>query len=85
MDNEVNFTGFKLGLKAGMERINSSYNEIYGGRQNGVLPTATTFIDVYLRDDLPWETETDGHGNILLYVRAATAPSRDFFLSTAAS
>jgi hypothetical protein len=84
MDSEIKFASFKMGLETEMERINSSYKGIYGDIPN-VLPTAKTYTELYLNDDLPWENETYGQGNVLRYIRAASAPSRDFFLSTAAS
>jgi hypothetical protein len=40
---------------------------------------------LYLKDDLPWVNETDRQGNVLRYIRAVSAPSRDLFLSTASS
>jgi hypothetical protein len=83
MDAESKFAAFKLGLETEMERIDSSYREIYGNRPD--VPTAKTYTELYLNDDLPWETETNGHFRPLRYIRAASAPSRDLFLSLAAS
>jgi hypothetical protein len=84
MDNETKFAAFKLGLESEMERINSSYQEIFGDRPEE-LPTAGRYTNLYLKDDLPWVKETDGQGNKFCYIRAASAPSRDLFLSSAAS
>ena len=84
MDNETKFAAFKLGLESEMEHINSSYQEIYGDRPEDV-PTAKRYTNLYLKDDLPWVNETDGQGNILCYIKAASAPSRNVFLSTAAT
>ncbi len=78
MDNETKFAAFKLGLESEMERINSSYQEIYGDRPEDV-PTAKRYTNLYLKDNLPWVNETDGQGNILCYIKAASAPSRDVF------
>jgi hypothetical protein len=83
MEAEVKFAAFKLGLETEMARIDSSYREIYGKCSH--VPTAKTYTELYLNDDLPWVTETDGHFRPLTYIRAATAPSRDLFLSLAAS
>jgi hypothetical protein len=83
MEGEIKFTAFKLGLETEMARIDSSYKEIYGDGPD--IPTARTYTDLYLTDDLPWVTETRGHFRTLVYIRAATAPSRDLFLSLAAS
>ena len=58
MDNETKFATFKLGLETEMQRINSSYKEIYGNGPDA--PTAEKITKLYLSDDLPWETETDG-------------------------
>ena len=84
MEEETKFASFKLGLEAEMERIDSSYKEIFGERVEDV-PTAQTFTDLYLKDDLPWIEEADDRGNLMRYISAATAPSRDLFLSTATS
>ena len=69
MDAEIKFAAFKLGLETEMERIDSSYKEIYGNRPN-VPPTAKTYTELYLKDDLPWETEVKGHFRPLRYIRA---------------
>jgi hypothetical protein len=66
-----------------MIRIDSSYREIYGRCLH--VPIAKTYTELYLNDDLPWETETNGHFRPLRYIKAASAPSRDLFLSLAAS
>jgi hypothetical protein len=81
---EIKFAAFKLGLETEMERIESSYKEIYGNRPN--VPTVKTYTELYLKDNLPWETEVKGHFRPLRrYIRAASAPSSDLFLSLASS
>ena len=52
MEEETKFASFKLGLEAEMQRINSSYKEIFGERLED-SPTAQTFTDLYLKDDRP--------------------------------
>ncbi len=83
MEGEIKFAAFKLGLESEMVRIDSSYQEIYG--RCLLVPTAKSFTELYLNDDLPWESESQGHFRPLRYIRAASAPSRDLFLSLAVS
>jgi hypothetical protein len=83
MDSETEFATFRLGLETEMKRIDTSYQELCGDGPS--VPTAQTFTELCLSEDLPWETDTDGQGFVLRCCRAASAPSRDFFLSTAAS
>ena len=85
MGSELKYTNFKIQLDAEMERINSSYLEIYGKETADDVPTAKTYTDLYLNDDLPWVGEMDEQGTILKYMKAASAPSRDYFLSAATS
>ncbi len=75
MAGETKHAPFFAGLKTEMERINSSYKEVYGEGINE--PTAATFTSLCLTDDLPWGEEKQ--------ITLASAPSRDFFLSAAAS
>jgi hypothetical protein len=84
MENEKKYASFKLGLATEMKRIDASYKEIYGNRIDD-LPTAQTYTCLHLKDDLPWVDKIDGQGNHIRYIRMASAPSRDFFLSAAAS
>jgi hypothetical protein len=75
MAGESKHTSFFAGLKTEMNRINSLYKAVYGEGINE--PTARTFTSLCLTDDLSWGEEKE----IIL----ASAPSRDFFLSAAAS
>jgi hypothetical protein len=72
MDNETKFATFKLGLETEMQRIESSHKDIYGDRPNAL--TAQKFTELHLPDDLSWETDTDGQGNVLRCCRAVSAP-----------
>jgi hypothetical protein len=83
MEGETKFAGFKIGLETEMERVNSSYKEIYGDGPEA--PTAKTFTKVYLTEELSWGKEDVGEGHHLRCITAASAPSRDLFLSAAAS
>ena len=86
MDNDHQYQNFKIRLNIEMERINSSYREIYGNNMIEDVPTATTYTDLYLMNDLPWVTsEMDEQVTPVRYIKAASAPSRDLFLSTASS
>jgi hypothetical protein len=49
MDNETKFAAFKLGLESKMERINSSYQEIYGDRPEDV-PTVKQYSRINRRE-----------------------------------
>jgi hypothetical protein len=73
--SESKHAPFKNKLKKEMERINLSYEEVYGTGRNE--PTATAFTNLYLSDSLTWGDENR--------IVVASAPSRDFFLSAAAS
>jgi hypothetical protein len=75
MASETKHAPFNKRLKSEMERIDASYKEVYGVGRNE--PTATTFTNLYLTDSLSWGDEKK--------IVMASAPSRDFFLSTAAS
>jgi hypothetical protein len=84
MENESKHASFKLGLATEMKRVDASHKEIHGDRTDN-LPTAQTHDCLCLKDDLPWVDETDGEGNHMRCKRMASAPSRDYFLSTAVS
>jgi hypothetical protein len=83
MDNKTEFATFRLRPETEMQQIDTSHQELHGDRPNA--PTAQKCTELQLSDDLPWETDTDGQGFVLRCCRAASAPSRYFFLSTAAS
>jgi hypothetical protein len=83
MEGETKFAGFKLALDTEMERINSSYKEVYGDGPDA--PTAKTFTRLHLTQELPWITLEMGKGNFLHTIEVASAPLRDFFLSAAVS
>jgi hypothetical protein len=87
MKKELKHVNFRQKLTQEMERINSSYREIYANHttEEDLVPTATTFTNVFLKPDLPWKGEMDEECHILKYIQAASAPSRDFFLSAASS
>jgi hypothetical protein len=86
METDHKYQNFKMGLNIEMERINTSYGEIYGNHRIQDVPTAITYTDMYLMNDLPWVTsEMDEQVTPVRYIKAASAPSRDFFLSTASS
>jgi hypothetical protein len=83
MDSEGKYAAFKLGLDTEFERINSSYNAVYGDGDNA--PTARTFLKLYLDDNLPWEELIIGEEVICTFIKVASSPTRDTFLSLAAS
>ena len=83
MSGKTHFAVFNHGLETEMSRINASYKEVYGDGPDA--PTANTFTKLYLSDDLPWVTKDDVEGDSVSYILVASAPSRDMFLSTAAS
>jgi hypothetical protein len=72
-----------LDLKLKCDASTLPCKEVCGNRLN--LPTTKTHTELCLKDNLPWENEIDGQGNVLRCVRAASAPSRDLFLSAASS
>jgi hypothetical protein len=72
MDAEIKFAAIKLGLETKMERIDSSYREIYGNRPD--VPTAKNYTELYLNDNLPWETKTS--------VMICSYRARTFFISS---
>jgi hypothetical protein len=84
MQNEKNYASFKQDLATEMKRIAASCKEICGDRMDD-LPTAQTHACLHLKDELPWVHEIDGQGNNNRLIRMASAPSRDFLLSAAAS
>jgi hypothetical protein len=85
MNKEHEHKNFSIRLNAEMERITSSYREIYPHDTIDDVPTATKYTDLYLKDELPWVTEMDEEVTIIKYILTATAPTRDYFLSAAAS
>jgi hypothetical protein len=84
-ESELLYLDFKTLLREEMERIDFSYKDIYGNISLGEIPTATTYTNLYLSDELPWISEELEDGSILKYIKAASAPSRDFFLSPVSS
>jgi hypothetical protein len=87
MKKELQHVNFRQNLMQEMERINSSYRDIYANHttEKEDVPTATRFTEIYLKPGLTWECEMDEEGHYLKYIQAASAPSRDFFLSAASS
>jgi hypothetical protein len=83
MSGKTHFAVFNHGLETEMSRINASHKEVYGDGPDA--PTANTFAKLHLSDDLPWVTKDDVEGDSVSCILVASAPSRDLFLSTAAS
>jgi hypothetical protein len=84
MQNERKHASFKQGPATEMKRVDASCKEIHGDRMDD-LPTAQTCACLHLKDNLPWVDKIDGQGNNNRCIRMASAPSRNFFLSAAAS
>jgi hypothetical protein len=86
MENETKKISFKLDLTLEMERISSSYKDLFG--ECAKVPLAERYQDFYLNDSLPFKEEqigTQSNQKNMLYITAASAPSRHYFLSLAAS
>jgi hypothetical protein len=74
MASETKHTFVYDGLKTEMDRINSSYKEVYGNQINA--PAATTFTSLHLTNNLPQGKEKK--------ITLASARLRDLFMSAAA-